>query len=74
MTQRVGNSAGQPQAEVAEATAAAYERPRILYREPLETIAPAPARGVRSLPEGSADDRQSRALARARLRVGHLLQ
>ena len=39
MTQRVGNSAGQPQAEVATGTVVAYDRPRILYREPLETIA-----------------------------------
>ena len=37
MTQRVENRAGQPQA--AAGTVAAYERPRILYREPLETIA-----------------------------------
>ena len=39
MTQRVENRAGHPQAEAAAGTVAAYERPRILYREPLETIA-----------------------------------
>jgi len=37
MTQRVENGAGQPQA--AAGPVAEYERPRILYREPLETIA-----------------------------------
>ena len=39
MTQRVEIRAGQPQPQAAAGTVAAYERPRILYREPLETIA-----------------------------------
>jgi hypothetical protein len=39
MTQRVESDAGQPRAEAADGTETAYERPRILYREPLETIA-----------------------------------
>jgi len=39
MTQRADNSTGLPEAEPGTGTVTAYERPRILYREPLETIA-----------------------------------
>lgn len=39
MTQRAENSTELPQGEPAARAVAAYERPRILYREPLETIA-----------------------------------